>query len=210
MGRASLSVSFFEIVLAAVVVIGLCALGCSTAPTMRRVPAPIFAGARLHGRPAPATRPHGHPRAASPVGDESTLFVERQLRARGLHFGTDGSTRSLWGYMRTSHALVGAGGARPGDVLFFDTRRPEAEEPECADHAGIVQSVGAGGRITFVEARGGQLRESYADPARPTTRRGDRGEILNSFLRVKKVDDPEGTRYFAGEMLCGIARPQGL
>ena len=37
-------------------------------------------------------------------------------------------------------------------------------------------------------------------------RRNDRGELANSFLRAKLVADPPDARYFAGEMLCGIAR----
>jgi hypothetical protein len=62
------------------------------------------------------------------------------------------------------------------------------------------------GRIVFVETRGGQVRRSVVDPAHPTLRRTERGEIANTFLRPKRVADPPGARYFAGEMLCGIAR----
>ena len=95
--------------------------------------------------------------------------------------------------------------ARPGDILLFDSRGV-APAPECADRAGIVESVGAGGRITFVEARDGRVRRSFVDPAHPSSRRDARGEILNSFLRPIRIDDPPGARYFAGEMLCGVAR----
>jgi hypothetical protein len=137
--------------------------------------------------------------------DEGAAFVERALHDAGFRFGTDGSTRALWGYLRTSHRLVAAVEARPGDVLFFDAGGTEAA-PACADRTGIVESVDAGGRITFVEARGGRVRQSFVDPARPTERRDARGEILNSFLRPIRIDDPPGARYFAGEMLCGIAR----
>src|SRR5205809_286165 len=81
-----------------------------------------------------------------------------------------------------------------------------APAPECADRAGIVESVGTGGRITFVEAQGGRVRRRFVDPAHPSSRRDARGEILNSFLRPIRIDDPPGARYFAGEMLCGVAR----
>ena len=86
------------------------------------------------------------------------------------------------------------------------TRGAWRRQPECADRAGIVESVGAGGRITFVEAQGGRVRRSFVDPAHPSSRRDARGEILNSFLRPIRIDDPPGARYFAGEMLCGVAR----
>ncbi|HLK91429.1 MAG TPA: hypothetical protein VKZ18_16140, partial [Polyangia bacterium] len=131
--------------------------------------------------------------------------VERALHDAGLRFGTDGSTRALWGYLRTAHRLVGPRDARAGDVLFFDTRGV-ATLPECADEAGIVESVSSDGRITFVQARDGRVRRSFVDPSRPTARRNAQGEILNSFLRPIRIDDPPGSRYFAGEMLCGIAR----
>jgi hypothetical protein len=168
------------VVLAIVAVFSLAALGCATQNARR---------------PAP---------------DEGAAFVERDLRRGGLRFGTDGSTRALWGYLSASHRVVPSSSARPGDVLFFDTR-PAAAPPSCEDgagHAGIVEAVSREGRITFVEARDGRVRRSYVDPARPTLRRDGRGEIANSFLRAKRVDDPPRARYFAGEMLCGVARPR--
>ena len=134
--------------------------------------------------------------------------MARSLRDGGLHFGTDGSTRALWEYLRLTHETVAPARARPGDVLFFDTRATDAD-PDCddvTDHAGIVESVEPDGRIVFVEARGGQVRRSVVDPTHPTLRRTERGEIANSFLRAKLVADPPDARYFAGQMLCGIAR----
>ncbi|HVZ74370.1 MAG TPA: CHAP domain-containing protein [Polyangia bacterium] len=188
-----------EAVLAALVVLGLCALGCASPSShMRRVPSSIFQASRVEVGGA-HTKHHG---------DESALLVERHLHAAGLRFGTDGTARALWGYMRTSHRVVDAADARPGDVVFFDTRGT-SEELACADHAGVVESVDRDGRIGFVEARGGEVRHSFVDPGRPTLRRGESGQVLNTFLRPKLVGDPDGARYFAGEMLCGVARAEG-
>ncbi len=111
--------------------------------------------------------------------------------------------------MRTSHELVDPRDARAGDVVFFDTRSRGEEDLDCSDRVGLIESVDAAGRITFLESRGGQLYRGYVDPRQPLTRRDERGEIANSFLRPKRLDDPDGTRYFAGEMLCGIARMRG-
>jgi hypothetical protein len=186
-----------EALLAAVAVLGLCAFGCASPNGTRRLPASVFHGARFEVR--------GHHAAHRARGDESAALVERSLHEAGLRFGTDGSVRALWGYMRTSHELVAAAEARPGDILFFDTRGTE-ELPSCADHAGIVESVDGDGRLGFVEARDGQIHHSFVDPSRPTTRRSEPDRILNSFLRPKRVSDPPEARYFAGEMLCGVAR----
>lgn len=190
-----------EIFLAVVAVLGLCALGCA-APRAhsRRVPASVFQAARYEARhDAPDVRP-----AAGQ--EEGAAFVSRTLHAAGLQFGTDGSTGALWGYMRTAHRLVPATAARPGDILFFDTRGT-GDRPVCADHAGVVEHVAPGGRIGFVEVRGGRFRHSFVDPTHPTLRRDERGEILNSFLRPMRTDNLPGARMFAGQMLCGIARP---
>ena len=194
---------WLEVFLAMIVVLGLCALGCATPRAHTRGAAPsVFQAARFEARHRPG---HCLEAAPSECADDGAAFVERALHDAGFRFGTDGSTRALWGYLRTAHRLVGAADARPGDILLFDTRGV-APEPECADRAGIVESVGAGGRITFVEARGGRVRRSFVDPAHPSSRRDARGEILNSFLRPIRIDDPPGARYFAGEMLCGVAR----
>jgi len=37
-------------------------------------------------------------------------------------------------------------------------------------------------------------------------RRDDKGRILNTFLRPKRMEDPAETVYFAGEMLCAVFR----
>jgi hypothetical protein len=193
-----------EVFLAALVVLGLCALGCATPTRTRRLPSSVFQASRTEvrgGHHASSSSSRGLRRNA----EEGAELVEHTLHAAGLRFGTDGSTRALWGYMRTSHQVVSSADARPGDVLFFDTRGT-APEPDCADHAGIVERVYDDGSLGFVESRGGQVRHSYVDPDRPTLRRGEGGQVLNTFLRPKLVSDPEGARYFAGEMLCGIAR----
>lgn len=192
------SFSWLEVCLAIVIVLGLCALGCAAPRAHTRGVTPsLFQAARYEMR---------HPAAPDGGGrDEGAAFVERALHDAGFRFGTDGSPGALWGYLRTSHRLVGAGEVRAGDIVFFDTQST-GPAPACADRTGIVETVSAGGRIGFVEARGGRMQRGFVDPIHPRDRRSVRGEILNSFLRPIRIDDPPGTRYFAGEMLCGIAR----
>jgi hypothetical protein len=171
--------------------------GCASGPRTRRIPSAIFRSARHVGHPM--ARP-------APSGDETSAIVAERIHAAGYRFGTDGTPGALWGYMRTTHELVDPRDARPGDALFFDTRSRGDDQLDCADRVAVVEAVGDGGRITFFEARGGQLYRGYVDPGQPLTRRDDRGEIINSFLRPKRLSDPDGTRYFAGEMLCGVGR----
>ena len=171
--------------------------GCTPTTRTRLIPSAIFRSARHVGHPL-AHRP--------PLGDETSAMIAERIHAAGYRFGTDGTPGALWGYMRTSHELVDARDARPGDVVFFDTRGRTEDELYCSDRVGLVESVDAAGRIAFLELRGGRFYRGYVDPRQPMTRRDQSGEIANSFLRPKRLDDPDSTRYFAGEMLCGIAR----
>jgi hypothetical protein len=139
-------------------------------------------------------------KAAAP-GLAPAALVEGSLRLRGVRFGTDGDVASLYEYMRLEQALVPASAARTGDVLFF-----QVASEACADHAGVVEAVDSGGRITFREVRGGTVRTSYVHPAEPSLRRGSDGRIMNTFLRPRRTDDPPAARYFAGEMLCAVGR----
>ena len=171
--------------------------GCASSPRTRRFPSAIFRSARHVGNSTAR-----HP----PPADETSAMVVERIRTAGFRFGTDGTPGALWGYMRTSHELVDPREARAGDVVFFDTRGRDEDELSCSDRVGLVESVDSGGRITFLESRNGQLYRGYVDPRLPLARRDERGEIANSFLRPKRLSDPDGTRYFAGEMLCGVAR----
>jgi hypothetical protein len=71
----------------------------------------------------------------------------------------------------------------------------------------LVDLVDSGGRIIFREWRAGSARRSYVHPGQPRTRRQG-ALVLNTFLRIKLPDDPPATRYFAGELLCAVVRPQ--
>jgi hypothetical protein len=197
------SISVWETALAVGLALGLCAFGCATPGHGRHARPTVLEAAR---REAHALEQH----APQPGGDESAILVARALRDTGLRFGTDGSARALWGYLRTSHQVVAASRARPGDVVFFDTVGSAERPPECADHAGIVTDVDAAGRIAFLEMRDGHMRTSYAHPGMPLVRRDASDHVLNSFMRPKKIDDPPDRRYFAGQMLCAVARVSRL
>ena len=156
--------------------------------------------------PHPPLSPPGGERDSYRHSAEGPALIEQALHAAGLRFGTDGTAGALWGYLRTSHQVVAPADARPGDIVFFDARGT-GPAPECADHAGIVEQVDPDGRIRFIEARGGIVRHSFVHPGLPAVRRAADGRVLNTFLRPMRIDDPPGARYFAGQMLCGVARP---
>lgn len=126
--------------------------------------------------------------------------VEESLHARGIRFGTDGSVPALYAFVRGQFAQVQADQTRGGDVLFFDLGSG------CGRHTGLVETAESGGRIGFREWRDGSSRHSYVTPREPLVRRDDKGRIMNTFLRPKRMEDPAETTYFAGEMLCAVYR----
>ena len=184
--------------------LGCLVTGCAPAQTPRPVPAWALVTDEVRRPIARAPRPRDGLRGHSEASD----LVVAALQESGLRFGTDGRVRSLWGYLRNSHKRVTADEVQPGDVVFFRTRAPGTEACDDPDHAGLVAAVETDGRIDFVEARGGLIRRSYVDPQRPRARRDESGRVLNSFLRPKKVGDPDDAPTFAGEMLCAVVRPR--
>jgi hypothetical protein len=177
----------------------LAAPGCATTPTETwQVQPPVVRGSSS-GPPL-----FGRRRRAGPEHSNSAVgVVERSLHERGIRFGTDGTPGSLYQFLHAQYPEVGAGEARPGDVLFFDM----GDGSGCGGHTGLVDLVDGNGRLMFREWRDGSAHRSYVHPGRPHTRR-DGALILNTFLRVKLPDDPPSTRYFAGELLCSVVRPQ--
>jgi len=165
-------------------------LGCGAQTT--QAPWPLVQEAHAKGRKATPKRPMN-----------AATLVEASLRDRGLRFGTDGSVKALYSYATQTHERVNAQEARPGDVVFFDTSRAGNQ---CGGHVGLVQGFAPGGALKFRERRGGEERVSVADPQRPGQRRDEDGRVINTFIRPVKPDDPAGTRYYAGQMVCAVVR----
>ncbi len=180
----------------------LVSVGCSGSVRSRSVSSPVFRAAA-----SDRDRGAGHVGAwrSGAVPDAAEL-VERNLKSRGLRFGTDGSVGALYAYITTRHRLVPAAQAQVGDVVFFDL---DGGGQACANHVGVVEATDLEGRIVFRESRGGTIRQSYIFPKDPVARRDASGAVLNTFLRPKRINDSDDVRYFAGEMLCAVGRISG-
>ncbi len=179
----------------------LTAPGCATTTTETwQVQPPVVRGSSSGPPPGMFGRKR---RAGAEHSNSAVGVVERSLHERGIRFGTDGTPGSLYQFLHTQHPEVPASEARPGDVLFFDM----GDGSGCGGHTGLVDLVDNNGRLMFREWRDGSARRSYVHPGQPHTRR-DGAQIMNTFLRVKLPDDPPSTRYFAGELLCSVVRPQ--
>lgn len=135
--------------------------------------------------------------------DRRAALAVEAIRKRGHVFGTDGTLQGLYLYATDRHLTVPAGEARPGDLLFFDT---SDDGRSCGSHVGVVESAAPGGALKFREWRDGRAQLSHIHPGAPRARRDTDGRLMNSYLRRIGRDDPPGTRYTAGEMLCRVVR----
>jgi hypothetical protein len=127
-------------------------------------------------------------------------FIEKSLHRKGLVFGTDGSAQALHAYLAGKFPKLPAREAASGDIIVFDLGQG------CGGRIGVIEQVDSTGRIVFREQVEGAFQESHATPSLPYQRRDERGRILNTFLRPKRINDPIGTRYFAGDMICALFR----
>jgi len=181
----------------------LAMVGCGhRQPVASRLPGWVFEA-------SPTERPR--PKEGIRGRSESSDFVVAALQGAGLRFGTDGTVRALWEYLRTSHPSVPPAAVQPGDVLLFRIAPVTSAGGACdaPDGAGIVSEVDGTGRIGFVESRNGRTLVRFLDPQHPRLRRDDAGQVRNSFLRPARPTDPLATPLLAGEMLCAVVRPVG-
>lgn len=194
---------FAEALVGLAVMIVLCSLGGCAHPVWTRTMHATMKPVRLEPR---ATRAVAWARAARDrdAAMDAITLLEGALGAAGLRVGTDGRVETLWMYLRSRHETVDVRGAHPGDVVLFDTRA--GERRRCADHAGIIEAVEPDGRIRFIDARGGHVRSGVLHPLYARARRDGAGEVMNSFLRPRRIDDPPRTPYLAGDMLCAVVR----
>ena len=66
------------------------------------------------------------------------------LQSAGLRFGTDGTVRSLWQYLRSVHGFVAPTTARLGDVVLFRVAPSDPTDLtacDAPDRVGIVSGV---------------------------------------------------------------------
>lgn len=85
----------------------------------------------------------------------------------------------------------------PGDEVVF------ADTGDARPLTGVVERVAEGGEVRFRYQRGGRSHQGVLNLRRPDVRR-EQGRILNTYVRVRRRDDPPGARYLAGDLLVGF------
>ncbi|MFH1532827.1 MAG: CHAP domain-containing protein [Pseudomonadota bacterium] len=99
----------------------------------------------------------------------------------------------------------------PGDLVFFDDtwdRDGDGRPGDPLTHVGVVVETEPDGRVRFIHVGSRKIKDGVLHLGRPDVLRDAGGDLLNSPLRVRRKRDPRGTRYLAGQLLCGFCRPQ--
>jgi len=93
----------------------------------------------------------------------------------------------------------------PGDIVCFDkgaSTAPNRRSGEAQCAIGIVVRRNAA-RVTFIFLSGQRARFGVLS-LRHANRHDVGGEVVNSYVRVIRPDDPPRTAYLAGELLAGF------
>jgi hypothetical protein len=95
-----------------------------------------------------------------------------------------------------------------GDLVFFHNtsdRNKDHRNNDWYSMIGIVEKVDDDGSVTFITFSFGQVKRFVMNLYHPQVRREEKtGKVLNDFLRIKRLDDPEYTQYLSGELYAGF------
>ena len=95
----------------------------------------------------------------------------------------------------------------PGDLVFFDNTWDFNEDGLLNDsltHVGIVEAVERDGTIIFISRVSNAIERYRMNLRAPNTIRDADGQILNDYLRRKKIGDPLATGYLTGQLFAGF------
>jgi len=96
-----------------------------------------------------------------------------------------------------------------GTVLYRTRARPTATtaHPAAGDlvvfdpgERGIVTRTDPDGRVHFLFVKAGAVRAGVLSLRHPGLRRDRNGRLLNTYVKARRIDDPPGARYLAGEL----------
>jgi hypothetical protein len=179
---------------------------------------PAWAGrteARATAPPAapPASRPVravGRPPRRAPAEPWRAVVAQRGRELVGKPFSGDepAATEALLAAVfgegrawRLPALVPRRAAARPGDLVLFFARRPAPAK------VGVLLACD-GPRLVFLHLRGGKAQLGWLHLGQPHRRRlPGQTAVANSYVRIKRPEDPPSTRYLAGQLLAGFAAP---
>lgn len=142
---------------------------------------------------------------------DSARFVIAVLEKNGVHLPTKGkgsAIQAMYYALKKRSQVYDRDLPLPGDLVFFHNTEDQNRDNRNNDWysmIGIVEKIGADGTISFIAPHFGTIKRIALNLRRPQVRRDEKtGQVINAFLRVKRMDDPEYTQYLAGELYAGF------
>ncbi len=118
--------------------------------------------------------------------------------------------RDLFVRLRRQKKTFEEGAPRPGDLVFFHNTRDLNADNRNNDwytSVGVVTRVDDDGTVVFIGPGPRDVQEMRLNLGRPRTRRDEkRQQVLNDYVRPKRLSDPSVTQYLAGELFAGFGR----
>ncbi|MCA9523567.1 MAG: hypothetical protein KC609_21475 [Myxococcales bacterium] len=142
---------------------------------------------------------------------DSARFVLAVLAANRVQLPTKGkgsAIQAMYYALKKRSQVYDRDLPLPGDLVFFhntEDRNRDNRNNDWYSMIGVVEKVGADGTISFIAPHFGTIKRIPLNLRRPQVRRDEKtGQLVNAFLRVKRMDDPEYTQYLAGELYAGF------
>lgn len=108
--------------------------------------------------------------------------------------------RSIYEYVQKDGIIYKGNVPKPGDIVFFsETLRSGRRD---LSHIGIVESSDPNGTVSFIHKSTRGIKRSFLNLATPSVA-SENDTVANSYLRRRRLSDPPGTKYLAGELFAG-------
>ena len=118
--------------------------------------------------------------------------------------------RDLFVRLRRQKKTFEEGTPRAGDLVFFHNTRDlngDNRNNDWYTSVGVVTRVDDDGTVVFIGPGPRDVQEMRLNLGRPRTRRDEkRQQVLNDYVRPKRLSDPSVTQYLAGELFAGFGR----
>jgi len=142
----------------------------------------------------------------------SESLLQHVLRVNGVVLdgtGSRGFNRDFFRSLRNQGLSYDTERPSVGDIVFFHNTHDANSDGRNNDWysaTGVITEVTPRGTVTFVSVVNDEVRKLVMNLGRPEVRRDEvEQSVLNSYLRSRKISDPEYTQYLAGELFAGYA-----
>lgn len=119
----------------------------------------------------------------------------------------DNGVRRIRHYVEQHGRLHQGPTTQPGDLVFFHNTYDANKDGRVNDrwtHIGIVEKVRTDGTVIFVSRVSRGIERYRMNVSSFNKHRVGTGKVLNDFLRRKRWNDHETTRYLTGELFAAF------